>query len=933
MASLKSFHQEKTATKQYVFSFDPSLPPLPLDRNLLGGKGAGLAEMTSIGIPVPPGFIISTETCLSYRNHGKQYPQELEIQVDEAIKTLEGLVHSSFNDNDDPLLISVRSGARVSMPGMMDTILNLGLNDESVKGFAKITNNERLAYDSYRRFISMYSNVVNGIDSEFYEDALTKIKERENVSFDVELSVDALKQLCNEFQEIHSHQTGSAFPQSPKEQLFKAICAVFCSWDSKRATAYRQFHHIPNDWGTAVTVQAMVFGNTGNESATGVGFTRNPATGKDIFYGEFLINAQGEDVVAGIRTPQAINEYQKKQNNSPLKSLEEIMPDAYEQLIRIGKTLENHYKDIQDVEFTIDKGKLYMLQTRSGKRTGFAAIKIAADMLEEGLIDEATAIKRIQPEQLAHLLSPVFDDKEKQNAHNFLVATGLNAAPGAASGKAVFSSEKAVEWKAKGIKCILIRKETSPEDFAGMVASEGILTMRGGSTSHAAVVARGIGKPCIVGCSKLHINTKDSTLTNNTQTIKEGDPISIDGSTGEVFFCHLEASPSEIIQVLVKKTKSPKDSPLFQQFQTIMQLADKYRRLGIHSNADTPTDCKISLAFGAEGIGLCRTEHMFMEKSRLTDVRRMFFSNDPEKRRTAISNLLPHQKQDFVEIFRAMDGCPVTIRLLDPPRHEFMPQSKEELKLLAKNMHVSYEELVEISTLISESNPMLGHRGCRLGIIYPELTVMQVQAILEAAIEVTNEGKTVIPEIMVPLVSNSNELKHQKLLIDYTAKGIFKKTNTTIKYQVGTMIELPRAALVAHRIASHAEFFSFGTNDLTQSTYGISRDDSGQFVPLYLQGMPHPEDKSETIQIFSKDPFNTIDQEGVGELMKIAIERGRKTNPKLKCGICGEHGGEQHSVNFCHRIGLNYVSCSPYRIPIARLAAAQAALTQEDSSL
>lgn len=929
MTSTKSLHEKETITK-YVYPFGLNLPTPPLDRNLLGGKGKGLAEMASIGIPVPPGFIVTTEACKFYRNHHQKYPDSLEEEIFSAIHILEKQMNASFGNNINPLLVSVRSGARVSMPGMMDTILNLGLNDSSVTGFAKQTNNERMAYDSYRRFITMFSNVVHHIDNEHYETELSRLREKENVSYDIHLSVDALKKLCETFKDIHKEHSGENFPQDPKEQLFKSIAAVFNSWDSKRATAYRQFHHYPDDWGTAVNVQSMVFGNKGEDSATGVGFTRDPATGEKSFYGEFLINAQGEDVVAGIRTPHPINAYQKKITQSSLDSLEEMMPEAYQELQKIGEKLETHYKDIQDVEFTIDQNRLFMLQTRSGKRTGFAAIKIAANMLEEGLIDEKTALQRVEPDQLVQLLAPIFNSNEKISMQSKMVAKGLNAGPGAASGNAVFSSAKAVEWKAQGLDCILVREETSPEDFPGMVAAEGILTIRGGSTSHAAVVARGIGKPCVAGCSALQKNRKENTISASGLTIKEGDPISIDGTTGEVFFCHLKTSPSEIVQVLIEKTKDPKDSEIFHQYETIMKLADKYRRLGVRTNADTPKDCSTAKAFGAEGIGLCRTEHMFMEKSRLTDVRHMFFSKNPQERKNAINKLLPHQKEDFIGIFREMDGLPVTIRLLDPPQHEFMPHTKEEMESLAKSMNISFEELKEINDTLKESNPMLGHRGCRLGIIYPSLTEMQTRAIIEAAIVVQKEGKRALPEIMIPLVSATKEFEHQRSLIDKTANEIFEESGEKIQYSVGTMIELPRAALMSHHIASKADFFSFGTNDLTQATFGISRDDSGHFIPLYLQGVPHPTKKDTDIQILSHDPFVTLDQEGVGELLQIASMRGRKTNANLKCGICGEHGGDGRSVIFCHRIGLDYVSCSPFRLPVARLAAAQANIKGEE---
>ncbi|SCA62798.1 Pyruvate, phosphate dikinase [Chlamydiales bacterium SCGC AG-110-M15] len=925
MASAITKNQTKRCTK-YVYPFAVDLPAPPLDRNLLGGKGIGLAEMTSIGIPVPPGFIISTEACNSYRQEKRKFPDGLENSITDALSVLGKEMGNSFGDPQSPLLVSVRSGARVSMPGMMDTVLNLGLNDETVIGFARIMDNERLAYDSYRRFITMYSNVVHNISHEHFEEAINTEKAKHNLQHDVELNVDSLKDLCNAFKEIYKEHQNEDFPQNPHQQLLESVSAVFNSWDCERAVAYRQFHHIPNDWGTAVTVQVMVFGNKGENSATGVGFTRDPATGEKSFYGEFLLNAQGEDVVAGIRTPQPINQYQKKISESELDSLEEIMPETYSELQNTVNKLEHHYNEMQDIEFTIDDGRLFMLQTRTGKRTGFAAIKIAMDMLEEGLIDEETCVQRIEPEQLIQLLAPVFDQKEKQRAHSKCVAKGLNAGPGAASGQIVFKSQEAVELKKAGGRCILVREETSPDDFPGMVASEGILTIRGGSTSHAAVVARGIGKPCIVGCSDLTINKEKGTLTSDGQTLKKGDMISIDGTSGKVYFCHLNTSPSEIVQVLVGKSKSKDSSVLFQQYEKLMGFADKYRTMKVRTNADTPSDCEAAIAFGAEGIGLCRTEHMFMDPTRLRDVRRMFFSPDAETHKEAIRHLLPHQREDFADIFRAMNGRPVTIRLLDPPKHEFLPQKEQDMRELANDMNMSYERLLEIDKGMAESNPMLGHRGCRLGIIYPEITEMQARAIFEAALEVVGEGIKVIPEIMVPLVCTASELEHQRALIDKVAEAVFKMRGCSIDYLVGTMIELPRAAITANHIAKHADFFSFGTNDLTQTTYGISRDDSGQFVPLYVQGIQHPAHRNEVMQIISCDPFQVLDREGVGELMKIACSKGKETNPGIKCGICGEHGGEARSVHFCHEIGLEYVSCSPYRVPVARLAAAQAAL-------
>jgi len=914
---------KKTAV-QYVYPFGSNVTAPPMDKNLLGGKGKGLAEMASLGLPIPPGFIISTEACNAYRHHKPQFPEGLENEIRSAMTQLEKQMHLHFGSDSDPLLVSVRSGARVSMPGMMDTILDLGLNDRSVVGFAKSRNNEHLAFDSYRRFIMMYSSIVEGINRTLFSQALDVLKKLENVEQEKDLSVESLKRACELFKEIYQEHTGHAFPQDTYQQLMHAIRAVFNSWDSERAMLYRQLNGLPDEWGTAVIVQTMVFGNKNDRSATGVGFSRDPATGKNTFYGEFLLNAQGEEVVAGMRTPHPINKYQKDVTQSTLESLEELLPEAYQELHKTVKRLESHYKDMQDIEFTIDDGRLFMLQTRTGKRTGFAAVKMAVDMLEAGLIDEKTALKRIVPEQLIQLLAPVFDAKAKKTAANKLAAHGLNAGPGAASGVLALSTKKAVELKQKGVPCILVREEANPDDFPGMVAAEGILTIRGGSTSHAAVVARGMGKPCVVGCGALIIDEATQTLAapQHHLTIKEGDPISIDGMTGEVFFCRLETSPSEVSQVLLTKTKKPEESEIYQKYKKIMDIADKYRTMRVRTNADTPVDSAVARAFGAEGIGLCRTEHMFLEANRLNDVRCMFFSIDQEQKKEAIKRLLPHQKEDFIAIFRVMDGLPVTIRLLDPPLHEFMPHTEEEMRKLADLMNVPYQQIVNISTSLNESNPMLGHRGCRLGVTYPEVTEMQTRAILEAAIEVSLEGIKVIPEIMIPLVGIKEELIHQKAIIKQTAEKVFKEKGKTIPYTIGTMIELPRAALIADKIAQDAEFFSFGTNDLTQTTFGISRDDSQKFVPTYVKGVPNPLQPDEVLHILSADPFQTIDREGVGELMKISIERGKKTRPNLKCGICGEHGGESQSVIFCHELGLDYVSCSPYRVPIARLAAA-----------
>lgn len=915
------------STSRYVYPFGAHLPAPPLDKNLLGSKAKNLAEMASIGIPVPPGVIITTEACNSYRHNHRQFPEGLEEDINQSMRLLGEMTGSEFGSDHHPLLVSVRSGARVSMPGMMDTILNLGLNDKTVLGFAKIWQNEKLAYDSYRRFIMMYSDVVGGVSRKHFENALRIIKMEEGVEEDYNISVSGLKQMCEIFKKIYFENTKKKFPQDCNEQLMNAVAAVFNSWDSERAILYRQLNKIPDEWGTGVVIQTMVFGNRNHRSATGVAFTRDPASGQNMFYGEFLIDAQGEEVVAGVRTPHPLNKYQKELTKSHKESLEELMPETYEQLQDIVQKLEQHYKDMQDIEFTIDDGKLYMLQTRTGKRTGFASVRMAIEMMDSGLIDEKTALKRIQPEQLIQLLAPIFDTKAKEAARKLKVAQGLNAGPGAASGKVALSSERAIAMKKAGIPCILVREETSPNDFPGMVAAEGILTMRGGSTSHAAVVARGMGKPCVVGCGEIFINSEAKTIKAKEMTIKEGDPISIDGLTGEVFFCDLPTSPSEIVQVLITKTKKPQDSTIYQQFHRIMTLADKYRHLKVRGNADNPQDCSAARAFGAEGIGLCRTEHMFMAPNRLNDVRCMFFSQSPSERQLAINRLLPHQKEDFIGIFRVMDGLPVTIRLLDPPLHEFMPHSEEELSTLASAMKIPTEKLIEISASIAEQNPMLGHRGCRLGIIYPELTEMQTRAIIEAALQVTEEGKVVLPEIMVPLVGMENELIHQKAVIDRTAEEIFKQKGKRIPYSVGTMIELPRAALVADEIAKEAEFFSFGTNDLTQTTFGISRDDSAKFVPTYVKGVANPTRETEDLlHMLTEDPFQVIDRKGVGALMEIAIQKGKKTRPDLKCGICGEHGGDPSSVQFCHELDLNYVSCSPYRIPIAKLAAAIAAI-------
>jgi pyruvate,orthophosphate dikinase len=884
-------------------------------RNLLGGKGADLAEMAGLGIPVPPGFTITTEVCTYYYQQGGKYPEGLDGEVREYLRTVEKLTGVKFGDAKNPLLVSVRSGARVSMPGMMDTVLNLGLNDETIKGLIAKTRNPRMAYDSYRRFVQMYGEVVMGAKGDEYEEIIREKKKQKGVKDDTEMTADDWKELVKEFKAVVRKKTGKDFPDDPEEQLWGGIGAVFRSWDTPRAVSYRRLNNIPEDWGTAVNVQAMVFGNMGDTSATGVAFTRDPSTGEKKFFGEFLVNAQGEDVVAGIRTPHPITIAQK--GKSSLISLEEEMPEIYKQLVDIYQNLELHYREMQDIEFTIQEGKLYMLQTRSGKRTGFAAIRIAVEMVEEGLIDEKEALRRVEPAQLLQLLAPIFETaaKEKAIKEGRLLAVGLNAGPGAASGRVVFSAERAVEMAAKGEKVILTRTETSPEDIAGMAKAVGILTSTGGTTSHAAVVARGMGKSCIVGCGALHIDYASRTMTVKGKVINEGDYISIDGTTGQVILGQLPTIPSEVIQVLIRKTKDPKESKVFQQFSRIMSWADKYRKIGVRTNADLPTDAQVARSFGAEGIGLTRTEHMFFEGHRIDAMREMILAEDSEGRKKALAKIMPMQKQDFTGIFEAMEGLPVTIRTLDPPLHEFLPHTDKEIEELSQQMGVTKERLRQKVQSLHEANPMLGHRGCRLGIAYPEITEMQARAILEAACELIKKGRKVEPEIMIPLVGHINELRSQKEIVDRVAKETAEKYGVAIEYKVGTMIELPRAALTADQVAQEAEFFSFGTNDLTQTTFGISRDDAGTFLPLYVEKrlLPH-------------DPFQSIDREGVGLLMKMGVEKGRATRPNLKIGICGEHGGDPSSVEFCHQIGLNYVSCSPYRVPIARLAAARANL-------
>jgi len=898
-------------------------------KELLGGKGCNLAEMANLGIPVPPGFTITTEVCAAYYDNNGNYPEGLKAQVEDNLTRIEAAMGAKFGNEDNPLLVSVRSGARVSMPGMMDTVLNLGLNDMTVKGLIKQSNDERFAYDCYRRFVQMYGDVVLDLkpvekdERDPFEVILEAKKEKKGVTFDNELSHVDLKELVAEFKLEIKKRLGVDFPEDPMEQLWGAIGAVFGSWNNPRAIAYRELNNIPGHWGTAVNVQTMVFGNMGDDSGTGVAFTRDPSTGTNIFYGEYLMNAQGEDVVAGIRTPKPINKIQK--GDSPLPSLEEELPDIYGQLVDIRDKLEKHYRDLQDIEFTIQKGKLWMLQTRSGKRTGFAALRIAVEMVKEGLIKKEEAIMRIEPEQLNQLLNPVFDPEEKRNAikEGRLLAKGLNAGPGAACGKVVFNAAEAEELAKKGeASIILVRIETSPEDIRGMNAAKGILTARGGMTSHAALVARQMGKVCVAGCGALEIDYAAQKMRVGNSTIKKGDYISLDGTLGEVILGKIPTSPSETLRVMIDKTLKPEDSQTYQIYAEIMSWADKIRALGIRTNADKPDQVSIAISLGAEGIGLCRTEHMFFEGDRIDSVREMILADDRAGREKALGKLLPIQREDFASIFRLMNGMPVTIRTLDPPLHEFLPNSPKEIDTLAKKIGVSKKKLTSKIESLHETNPMLGHRGCRLGIVYPEITEMQARAIFEAACQVAKESIKVVPEVMVPLVGHVKELIMQKEVVDRVAKEVIGAYGIELDYLVGTMIELPRAAITADEIAKVAEFFSFGTNDLTQMTFGLSRDDAGKFLPHYVKE-----------GILEKDPFQQLDQGGVGKLVEMGVERGRKTKPTLKVGICGEHGGDPSSVEFFHRTGLNYVSCSPYRIPIARLAAAQAVLRDKVAAI
>ncbi len=868
---------------KWVYSFEEGSADM---RNLLGGKGANLAEMTNLGLPIPQGFTVTTEACTDYYNQGKAISEVVQEQIFAALADLEKKQDKLFGDTGNPLLVSVRSGSRASMPGMMDTILNLGLNDIAVEGFAKKTGNPRFAYDSYRRFIQMFSDVVMEVPKSFFERILDEIKESKGVRFDTELSADDLKEIINRFKQIYQEKKGMEFPQEPRVQLMEAVKAVFRSWDNERAIIYRRMNDIPGDWGTAVNVQAMVFGNMGDTSGTGVAFTRNPSTGAKGIYGEYLINAQGEDVVAGIRTPQ------------PITRLEEDLPECFAKFMEISHKLESHYRDMQDMEFTIEDGKLFFLQTRSGKRTAAAALQIACDLVDDGMITEEEALLRIEAKSLDQLLHPTFDQEALKNGT--VIGEGLPASPGAAAGKVYFNAQEAKAAKDKGERVILVRLETSPEDIEGMHAAEGILTVRGGMTSHAAVVARGMGTACVSGCGEIQIREDDKVFELGGHVYNEGDYISLNGSTGMIY-------DGDILTV---------EAGLDGNFGRIMEWADKHRILKVRTNADAPADAARALQYGAEGIGLCRTEHMFFEPDRIPKIRRMILARTEEAREKALNELIPYQKGDFKGIYEVMEGRPVTIRFLDPPLHEFVPTSQEDIDSLANEMQMNPEEVRAICDSLHEFNPMMGHRGCRLAVTYPAIARMQTRAVMEAAIEVKNEkGYDIVPEIMIPLVGERKELKFVKDIVVATAEQVKKEMNSDITYQVGTMIEVPRAALLADEIAQEAEFFSFGTNDLTQLTFGFSRDDTGKFIDDYYKN-----------KIYESDPFARLDQSGVGQLVKMAAEKGRAAKAGIKMGICGEHGGDPSSVEFCHKAGLSYVSCSPYRVPIARLAAAQAAL-------
>ena len=858
-------------------------------KNLLGGKGANLAEMTNLGLPIPQGFTVTTEACTDYYNSGKKITDEIKDQIFEALGKLEEEQGKKFGDESDPLLVSVRSGARVSMPGMMDTILNLGLNDASVEGFAKKTGNARFAYDSYRRFIQMYSDVVMEVNKSFFEKIIDELKHEKGIKFDSELTTEDLQELVKRFKKVYSdHMNGEEFPQDVNEQLMGAVKAVFRSWDNPRANVYRRMNDIPSDWGTAVNIQTMVFGNMGDTSGTGVAFTRNPSTGEKVIYGEYLINAQGEDVVAGVRTPQ------------PIAKLAEDLPECYKEFIEIAHRLENHYKDMQDMEFTIQEGKLYFLQTRNGKRTAPAAIKIACDLVDEGMITPEEAVLRIDAKSLDQLLHPMFD--QEALVHGEVIGEALPASPGAAAGKIYFTAEDAKKAGkgGKGERVILVRLETTPEDIEGMVASQGVLTVRGGMTSHAAVVARGMGTCCVSGCGDIAIDEHAKVFTLHGETFHEGDYISLDGTTGKIY----------------KGDIKTVDASVSGDFGRIMAWADEYRKLGVRTNADNPRDTKKAIELGAEGIGLCRTEHMFFEEERIPKIRRMILADTFEEREKALNELIPFQKGDFEQMYRELKGLPMTVRYLDPPLHEFLPTEENDIIALAKEMNVTPERLHQKISELHEFNPMMGHRGCRLAVTYPEIAKMQTRALIEAAINVSRElGIEIVPEIMIPLVGEVKELKFVKDIVVETAEKVKAEMGSDIKYHIGTMIEIPRAALLADEIAREADFFSFGTNDLTQMTFGFSRDDAGKFLPSYYEN-----------KIYEFDPFAKLDQNGVGKLVSMAAKLGRETRPDIKLGICGEHGGEPSSVEFCHRVGLNYVSCSPYRVPIAKLAAAQAAI-------
>ena len=871
---------------KYVYLFSEGNKDM---RELLGGKGANLAEMTRAGMPVPQGFTISTEACTQYYTDGRQINDDIQAEIYEYLGKMEEICGKKFADPENPLLVSVRSGARASMPGMMDTILNLGLNDVVVEGLAKFTNNPRFAYDSYRRFIQMFSDVVMELSKKRFEEIIDAKKAEKGVKMDTELDTEDMKDLVKRFKAFYKEEKGEDFPSEPKVQLMEAVKAVFRSWDNPRANVYRRMNEIPYDWGTAVNVQAMVFGNSGDKSGTGVAFTRNPATGEKALFGEYLINAQGEDVVAGVRTP------------SPISQLKNDMPEVYQQFSEIADRLEKHYKDMQDMEFTIENGKLYMLQTRNGKRTAAAALKVAVDLVDEGMIDEEEAVLRVEPKQLDSLLHPQFDGNAVKSAK--VIGKGLAASPGAACGKVVFSAEDAKEWHDRGEKIVLVRLETSPEDIEGMVVAEGILTVRGGMTSHAAVVARGMGTCCVSGCGDIVVDYDKKQFTLGGLTIKEGDYISIDGSTGNIY---AEAIPTVAASISG-------------DFGRFMAWADKYRKLEVYTNADTPRDAKQGRSFGAHGIGLCRTEHMFFEESRIKAMREMIVADNTEDRKKALAKIMPYQQGDFEGLYEAMEGCPVTIRFLDPPLHEFLPTKEEDIQEIAGELGITVQRLHEVIDSLHEFNPMMGHRGCRLAVSYPEIAEMQTTAVINAAINVTKKGKyNIKPLIMIPLVGEVKELKYVKDVVVETADRIIKESGISMEYEVGTMIEIPRAALTADEIAEEAEFFSFGTNDLTQMTFGFSRDDAGKFLDYYYEK-----------KIYESDPFAHLDQKGVGKLVKMAADLGRKTRPDIHLGICGEHGGDPTSVEFCHNVGLNYVSCSPFRVPIARLAAAQAAVKEK----